>query len=264
VSGETAKINWGDDSVSVGTVSEAAGDYMVIGTHSYAVPGTYILTITASDGDPVNMVSANATANIVLDTTPPTVTVTGVTDGAVYTLGAVPEAGCDTQDAISGVATPATLNVTGGNANGVGVFTATCSDAADNAGNTASASVTYHIIYSFEGFLSPVVNPPALNVANAGQTIPLKWRITDANGNPVLNLENVNVSVVSLSCPAGATTDQVEEFASGNSGLQNLGDGYYQFNWKTPKNYAKSCKTLKLDLDEGSGMERIALFQFNK
>jgi hypothetical protein len=62
----------------------------------------------------------------------------------------------------------------------------------------------------------------------------------------------------------GATPDQLEEYAAGSSGLLNQGDGYYQLNWKTPKTYAQSCKTLKLDLGEGSGMERTALFQFTK
>jgi hypothetical protein len=38
----------------------------------------------------------------------------------------------------------------------------------------------------------------------------------------------------------------VEEYAAGSSGLQNLGDGYYQFNWKTPTSYAGSCKSIKL------------------
>jgi hypothetical protein len=52
--------------------------------------------------------------------------------------------------------------------------------------------------------------------------------------------------------------------ASGDSGLQNLGDGYYQFNWKTPKIYANSCKTLRLSLGEGSGFEHTALFKFIK
>jgi hypothetical protein len=80
------------------------------------------------------------------DTSPPVVIVTGVTDGATYVLGSVPTAGCDTQDAISGVATPATLQVTGGNANGTGTFTATCSGAKDNAGHVASpVSVTYTV-----------------------------------------------------------------------------------------------------------------------
>jgi hypothetical protein len=65
-----------------------------------------------------------------------------------------------------------------------------------------------------------------------------------------------------LTCPAGTTTDTIEEYAAGNSGLQNLGDGYYQWNWKSPSNYANSCKTLKLNL--GEGFEHTALFQFKK
>jgi hypothetical protein len=58
------------------------------------------------------------------------------------------------------------------------------------------------------------------------------------------------------------TTDLIEEYASGGSGLQNLGDGYYQWNWKMPSNYANSCKTMKLDL--GEGLFHTALFQFKK
>jgi len=70
------------------------------------------------------------------------------------------------------------------------------------------------------------------------------------------------VTAVSLSCPAGVTTDQIEEYAAGSSGLQNLGDGYYQWNWKSPTSYANSCKTLRLDL--GEGILHTALFQFKK
>ncbi len=76
------------------------------------------------------------------DKTPPVVTVTGVTNGATYPLGAVPTAGCSTTDAISGVATPATLTLTGGVPPGVGTFTATCSGAVDVAGNPQAAPVT--------------------------------------------------------------------------------------------------------------------------
>jgi hypothetical protein len=119
-------------------------------------------------------------------------------------------------------------------------------------------------MYNFSGFSQPVDNVPTLNAANSGQAIPLKFRITDAYGNPVIDLTNVAVTAVSLSCPLGTTGDQVEEYTSGSSGLLNQGDGYYQFNWKTPKTYAKSCKTMSLDLGEGLGMERTALFQFTK
>lgn len=43
-----------------------------------------------------------------------------------------------------------------------------------------------------------------------------------------------------------------------------MGDGYYQWYWKSPTTYANSCKTLKLDLGEGAGFEHTALFQFRK
>jgi predicted outer membrane repeat protein len=120
------------------------------------------------------------------------------------------------------------------------------------------------IVYQFVGFTSPVDNPPVMNIAKAGQTIPLKWRLLYSDGTPVTNLADVTVTAASLACSAGTSPDQVDEYATGESGLQNLGDGYYQWNWKTPKSYANSCKTLNLDLGEGASNEHTALFQFNK
>jgi hypothetical protein len=198
-----------------------------------------------------------------IDTTPPVVAVTGVTEGSTYTLGAVPQAGCSTSDEGSGVAVEASLTVSGGNELGVGAFTATCSGALDHAGNPGNTAVVhYSVAFQFTGFLSPVENLPVLNIAKAGQIIPLKWRLTDANGSPIANLSDVTVTANNLSCEAGTTGDAIEEYVSGGSGLQNLGDGYYQWNWKTPRDYANSCKTLSLDLAEGTGSEHIALFRF--
>jgi hypothetical protein len=48
---------------------------------------------------------------------------------------------------------------------------------------------------------------------------------------------------------------------AGSSGLLNLGNGYYQLNWKSPATYAGSCKTLHLNL---GGVAHDALFQFTK
>lgn len=78
------------------------------------------------------------------------------------------------------------------------------------------------------------------------------------------NLGSATVTAVSLSCSLGTTPDQIEEYAAGGSGLQNLGNGNYQFSWKTLKSYANSCKTLKPNLGEGAGQEHTALFQFTK
>ena len=142
----------------------------------------------------------------------------------------------------------------------VGGKSVTCT-ATDNAGNTSSADASYKVVYGFEGFLPPVDNTN-LNLVKAGRLIPLKWRLTDANGASVTNLTAVQVSVTSLSCPSGTSTDTIEEDAAGSSGLQNLGEGYYQFNWQTPKSYATSCKTMQLDL--GEGIHRTARFSFTR
>ncbi|HMQ32238.1 MAG TPA: M14 family zinc carboxypeptidase [Chloroflexaceae bacterium] len=161
-------------------------------------------------------------------------------------------------DATSGVASASCAAVV---TSSVGARTVSCT-ATDLAGNTATALAAYNVVYTFAGFGPPVDNTPALNSANAGQAIPLKWRLTDAAGAPVTNLASVKVVVNNLACPVGTSADQIEEYAPGSSGLLNLGNGYYQYNWATPKSYARSCKTLKLDLGEGTGMERTALFQF--
>ncbi|MFN8440638.1 MAG: LamG-like jellyroll fold domain-containing protein [Caldilineaceae bacterium] len=104
-------------------------------------------TFLASDG----LLDSNvATVTVVLDNVPPVVTVTGVTNGGTYSLGNVPAAGCNTVDLASGVAVSATMTVKGGNAHGVGNYTATCSPASDKIGNislpvTALYTVTYNL-----------------------------------------------------------------------------------------------------------------------
>lgn len=93
--------------------------------------------------------NSSAPSNVVtvkIDKAVPAASVTGVSDGASYTLGSVPTASCETTDALSGVATQATVSVTGGNPDGSGSFTATCSGATDLAGNSAAAaSVNYSV-----------------------------------------------------------------------------------------------------------------------
>ena len=131
--------------------------------------------------------------------------------------------------------------------------------------NVATVTITVNATnypFNFDGFYTPVDNPPIMNVAKAGQTIPLKWHVADQNGNPVTDLTSVEVKATTLLCDTATTLDQIEEYAAGDSGLQNLGNGYYQFNWKTPKSYANSCKTLKLNL--GDGVIHEALFHFKK
>ena len=46
----------------------------------------------------------------------------------------------------------------------------------------SAASVGHNVQYTFGGFFAPVDNAPVVNKANAGQAIPVKWRLTDING----------------------------------------------------------------------------------
>lgn len=117
--------------------------------------------------------------------------------------------------------------------------------------------------YKFDGFFSPVQNAPIVNKVNAGQTVPVKWRLTDKNGMPVSNPASF-ISLTSYGVDCGSLENEddqeIEEIPVGSSGLQYLGDGNWQFNWKTPKMYAGLCRVMKLTL--ASNQVFTARFQF--
>jgi len=92
----------------------------------------------------------------------------------------VPMPGCMTTDALSGVAVPATVNTTGGNGNGVGQFTSTCSGGQDVAGNIAapvSATFTVTATYTLTTSVSPAGGgsiTPATKTYPANTTVQVK------------------------------------------------------------------------------------------
>ncbi|CAN5762559.1 hypothetical protein BH24GEM1_BH24GEM1_12800 [soil metagenome] len=146
-----------------------------------------------------------------------------------------------------------------------GTHTVTACYAGNDSFKSSYGFLSQQVQYNFDGLFAPVDRPNTLNVSKAGQGIPLKWRLTNYFGAPVLDFAPAafGVAVSGLQCTVSATLDQVEEYA-GNSGLQNLGDGYYQFNWKTPASYANSCKAIGLNLGEGSPRGPLAYFNFKK
>jgi len=141
--------------------------------------------------------------------------------------------------------------------------------------------------YQFNGFTSPV-NPPVINSAQAGQTIPFKWQLLypdvpslGFNGGPVTNL---NLVVP----PAAATTfpfltlgvvgdcssssnlafdDSIPVDTESQTGLMNQGNGFYQYNWKTPKvlnGMALAGQCVVVDAEVGDGQPHEADIQFHK
>jgi len=148
-----------------------------------------------------------------------------------------------------------------------GSYAATTSATLTIGGISSTFSVTTEVkqiqVYVFSGFFSPVDNLPIVNSAKAGQAIPVKWRITDADGLPVSDPASFKDLVsYSINCSnlSGDPTSAIEEYAAGSSGLQYSGDGYWQFNWKTPKTYAGQCRAMMLKLGDGS--THVADFNF--
>jgi len=123
---------------------------------STSVSGEGQHTVGARAIDNAGNISALISAAVNIDLTPPVVTVTGVTNNATYAYNAVPTAGCQTTDALSGVATSATVNVSGDNGEGYGSFTATCSGATDNAGNSAQAVSDSYTVQAPPNYTSSV------------------------------------------------------------------------------------------------------------
>jgi hypothetical protein len=123
----------------------------------------------------------------------------------------------------------------------------------DNVGNSTTASCNYTVAYNFAGFSAPVDRPNTMNVSKAGQAIPLKWRLTDALGHPITDLTGVTVKAVAMNCDGSGAVDPIEEYATAStSGLLNLGNGNYQYNWKTATAFAGTCKSVSLVFGSGA------------
>lgn len=202
-----------------------------------------------------------ATSNpaVKIDKTPPVVSVTGVVSGQQYVLGATPTPNpdCSTTDARSGVETAASLSIIGGL---VGSITATCSGAKDNAGNTNSASVTYSVIYKWDGFLRPVDNLPTWNSVKAGSGVPVKFSLGGEQGLDIFWTEvkdGVRLTYPKsedIACDSDAQVDGIEQTvtAGGSSLSYDSFTGQYTYVWKTEKAWAGKCRQLVVKLKDGT------------
>lgn len=233
-------------------------------TLSSTTTGEGELTLTATCSDLAGN-QGNASYTVKVDTIAPSVMISGVENGAGYPLGSVPVATCNSSDDGSGIATLATLSITGGNPDGTGSFTATCSGAVDNAGNTGSASASYFVAYNWSGFFQPVDNLPISNTTTAGSAIPVKFSL---GGDYGLNIfasgyPKVQTIACATSSTGGSGRDEIEEtVTAGSTALKyDATTQVYTYIWKTDKAWAGTCRQLIVKLIDGS--EHIAFFQFN-
>jgi predicted outer membrane repeat protein len=132
--------------------------------------------------------------------------------------------------------------------------------ASDSNGNSTTRTCGYAVRYRVQGFFEPI-NPTALNVANAGRNIPVKWRLTDFNNAPVATSSSfVSIAQTVLTSCGSLPPDLIEQYtAIATSTLQYNGDGNWQYNWKTEKSF-RGCRALRVNLADGTSL--TATFSF--
>ena len=143
---------------------------------------------------------------------------------------------------------------------GTYTFTLVASD-----GGLLSAPVTHNVRVIFEfvtgGFLPPILNPPAVNSANPGSTIPIKWQLKDVNGNFITDLGTVrSVTYQSADCaftqPFGSTPIALP---TGGTFLRyDTSNNQFVYNWSTPT--TSGCYVFTLTLTDGT--QHQAYFNF--
>ena len=129
-----------------------------------------------------------------------------------------------------------------------------------------SAGFTYDEIpepseeFVFTGFFRPLVNPPAWNVVNAGRVLAAKWHVA-TNDTPVVSPDHFeSFTSRKVNCDTLAPeSDPRSEAAAGDSGLQNRGDGNWQFNVNTSQIDALPahgpCRVYTLTLSDGQSFD---------
>jgi Tol biopolymer transport system component len=242
------------DSLS-GIAGGACPADQILSTEGTAVSST---TQTVAD-DAGNTSAPSNVVTVRIDKTAPTlnpfVTPNPVSVGgsAAVTSGAA--------DALSGLASQSCGTVDTSTAGAKSVI---CY-AADNAGNSASASANYTVQpvqtgFSFTGFFQPVDNLPTVNVTSAGSAIPLKFGLGGYQG---LNIFAAGYpKSMAVQCSASEPGDTIDETvnAGGSSLTFDTTTNLYKYVWKTEKSWKGTCRILVVRLSDGT--DHFAKFSF--
>ena len=211
------------------------GTTVVVPGTTYVVPGTTVVIPGATTVAPSVTIVVPGTTSVSAETT---VTIPGSTTVFPGSTLVLP----DSTTVVGGttVVVPGSTTVVGGTT------------------ITNPNGIAYNIVPFSTG---PINAPPVVNEAKAGQTVPIHFRLTDANGAPISDpgaFESITSG--STTCSPADPVDEIETY-SDNAGLQYLGNGNWRFNWQTPKSYAGQCRVMRINLSSGQ-IGPTALFQF--
>jgi predicted outer membrane repeat protein len=185
-------------------------------------------------------------ADINIDLTPPTLDPTVSPDPVLRYGTATTDAGAG--DELSGLAEESCGEP---DTSTVGEKTLSCS-ATDLAGNSATAQVTYRVIFDFNGFFSPLGEPSTWYEAKAGSSIPVKFSLSGDQGLEILASGYPVSQEITCEDQPVVIGDITEAGSPGNSGLSySIDEDQYLFNWKTDKAWSGTCRELVVRLTDG-------------
>ena len=127
----------------------------------------------------------------------------------------------------------------------------------DDLGRTGTDTALVNVIYAFAGFFAPIDNPPAVNSARAGSSVPIKFSLSGYQG-----ASPFAVGSEQYDCTTGESLGALEPTVNpGASGVQyDATTDQYQYNWKTDKAWDGTCRQLAVLLNDDTVY--VAQFQF--
>jgi len=206
-----------------------------------------------------NCAIAGPIAGNMVDRRAPTIAISA--PSGRYLVGENVAADYSCADSGSGVASCTGPVLSGGNVGtatvGARTFTVT---AADNAGNSATATSAYDVVYDFVGFFQPIDDLPALNIAAPGRSIPVKFSLGRNQGLTIIAAGFP--ASTPIPCDVGEAGTGLEESVTsgGNSLSYDATTDQYSYVWKTKKAWKGTCRMLIVGLNDGT--QHYARFRF--
>jgi hypothetical protein len=118
--------------------------------------------------------------------------------------------------------------------------------ARDAAGNTATDTRTYRVVYVFNGFFKPLEPFPNAAEFRAGDGVPVRFSLNGDRGREVL-MSQPREREVPCGSAAGPAFSGTTGSLSYNASLDR-----YTFLWQTAKAWSGTCRQLELTLRDGT------------
>jgi YDG domain/MBG domain (YGX type) len=106
--------------------------------------------------------------------------------------------------------------------------------------------------WTFNGFFQPVDMNGVYNTVKGGSTVPLKFKLFKGTTELTDTAKITSLQATKVTCVSGATIDDIETLAAGNTMLRyDSTGGQFIYNWKTPTG-ANTCHKVTVTAQDNS------------